>query len=301
MPSRPATAPTPLDMETLLPTSARLLCNPATECSCPFLADPLLVALPKVQSKCSRNRMDHAGRPSAGVRSPFWTAIRCLYPHQRSQIFPTRARATCCPSYSFDFRARSGPSQLLSLTSPWRPRCLSPRSTTSPSTAAGDPYDLGLFSVRGVRPPAGRRRQARRPRGTDLRVPAGGPTLFSTIHSITFDCTGDPYDLGLFWSELLGRPLADDDKPGDPEALIAGPGRRAEAAVHPGARRASRSRTACISTCDRTDAPGTRRSSAWSPSAPGVVADHRRPDGSGWVLMADPEGNEFCVERGELG
>jgi uncharacterized damage-inducible protein DinB len=28
-----------------------------------------------------------------------------------------------------------------------------------------------------------------------------------------------------------------------------------------------------------------------------VVDDHRRPDGSGWVTMADPEGNEFCVER----
>jgi hypothetical protein len=28
-----------------------------------------------------------------------------------------------------------------------------------------------------------------------------------------------------------------------------------------------------------------------------VVADHRRADGSGWVTMADPEGNEFDVER----
>ena len=28
-----------------------------------------------------------------------------------------------------------------------------------------------------------------------------------------------------------------------------------------------------------------------------VVGDHRRPDGTGWVTMADPEGNEFCVER----
>lgn len=26
-------------------------------------------------------------------------------------------------------------------------------------------------------------------------------------------------------------------------------------------------------------------------------ADHRRLDGKGWVLLADPEGNEFCVER----
>jgi catechol 2,3-dioxygenase-like lactoylglutathione lyase family enzyme len=25
------------------------------------------------------------------------------------------------------------------------------------------------------------------------------------------------------------------------------------------------------------------------------VADHRRPDGSGWRTLADPEGNEFCV------
>jgi predicted enzyme related to lactoylglutathione lyase len=31
------------------------------------------------------------------------------------------------------------------------------------------------------------------------------------------------------------------------------------------------------------------------------VADHTRPDGGGWVTLADPEGNEFCVERGELG
>jgi predicted enzyme related to lactoylglutathione lyase len=28
-----------------------------------------------------------------------------------------------------------------------------------------------------------------------------------------------------------------------------------------------------------------------------LVADHRRPDGTGWVVLADPEGNEFCVER----
>ena len=31
------------------------------------------------------------------------------------------------------------------------------------------------------------------------------------------------------------------------------------------------------------------------------VADHRRPDGSGWVTLADPEGNEFCVLRGDRG
>jgi hypothetical protein len=29
------------------------------------------------------------------------------------------------------------------------------------------------------------------------------------------------------------------------------------------------------------------------------VADHRRPDGGGWVTLADPEGNELCVLRSE--
>jgi hypothetical protein len=34
-----------------------------------------------------------------------------------------------------------------------------------------------------------------------------------------------------------------------------------------------------------------------------LVADHRKPDGTGWVLLADPEGNEFCILRSlaELG
>ncbi|GAA4953761.1 VOC family protein [Actinoplanes utahensis] len=29
------------------------------------------------------------------------------------------------------------------------------------------------------------------------------------------------------------------------------------------------------------------------------VADLRRPDGTGWVTLADPEGNEFCITRGD--
>lgn len=29
------------------------------------------------------------------------------------------------------------------------------------------------------------------------------------------------------------------------------------------------------------------------------VDDQRRPDGTGWVVLADPEGNEFCILRSE--
>ena len=30
-----------------------------------------------------------------------------------------------------------------------------------------------------------------------------------------------------------------------------------------------------------------------------TVEDLRRPDGTGWVVLADPEGNEFCILRSE--
>ena len=121
-----------------------------------------------------------------------------------------------------------------------------------------------------------------------------------SIRTITFDCTGDPYDLGLFWSELLGRPLADDDKPGDPEAVIVDPsggptllfvhveeGKTAKNRVHLDLEPHGRTRSAEV---ERAVALGASR-----------IADHTRPDGGGWVVLADPEGNEFCVERGKLG
>ncbi|WP_033338798.1 VOC family protein [Catenuloplanes japonicus] len=30
-----------------------------------------------------------------------------------------------------------------------------------------------------------------------------------------------------------------------------------------------------------------------------LVADRRNPDGTGWYVLADPEGNEFCILRSD--
>ncbi|MFK0258991.1 VOC family protein [Streptomyces sp. NPDC090445] len=124
--------------------------------------------------------------------------------------------------------------------------------------------------------------------------------MYPSIRTITFDCTGDPYDLGLFWSRVLGRPLADDDKPGDPEAIIKDPaggptllfvrvpeGKTAKNRIHLDLQPEGRTRDEEV---QRVRALGAR-----------VIADRTRPDGGGWLVLADPEGNEFCVERGELG
>ncbi|MFF4131105.1 VOC family protein [Streptomyces mirabilis] len=124
--------------------------------------------------------------------------------------------------------------------------------------------------------------------------------LHPTIRTLTFDCSGDPYDLGLFWSELLGRPLDDDDKPGDPEAVLRDPsggpmllfvrvpeGKSAKNRIHFDLQPQGRTRAQEVA---RALSLGARQ-----------IADHTRPDGGGWVTLTDPEGNEFCVERGELG
>ncbi|MEU3098107.1 VOC family protein [Streptomyces sp. NPDC006967] len=120
-----------------------------------------------------------------------------------------------------------------------------------------------------------------------------------TIRHITIDCTGDPYDLARFWSALLGRPLADDDKPGDPEALIADPeGGPSLLFVHGGEGKAAKNRLHL----DLWPTGRTRAEEVARAIGPGArrLADHTRPDGKGWVTLADPEGNEFCMERGEL-
>ncbi|WBB72098.1 VOC family protein [Micromonospora sp. WMMD1128] len=117
------------------------------------------------------------------------------------------------------------------------------------------------------------------------------------IHCVTVE-SDDPYALATWWARVLDRKLADDDFPGDPEAVLVSPDghgpdllfvevgeRHGKGAFH----------------LDLQPAEGTRDSEVARLRDLGatVVADRRRPDGTGWVVLADPEGNEFCVCRGE--
>lgn len=117
--------------------------------------------------------------------------------------------------------------------------------------------------------------------------------MTSLVRHITIDCA-DTYALGTFWAKVLGASLADDDKPGDPEALLKARGvtllfiavpdnKITKNRVHLDLQPQEHTRDEEV---DRVLALGAT-----------LVADHRRPDGTGWVTLADPEGNEFCVER----
>jgi predicted enzyme related to lactoylglutathione lyase len=118
--------------------------------------------------------------------------------------------------------------------------------------------------------------------------------MASLPHQITFDCA-DAYTLAQFWSQVFERPLHDDDNPGDPMALIefeAGPG-VLFIGVPEGKSVKNRLHLDVMPT-DRTRDEEVQRLLGVGAT---LYEDHRRDDGTGWVTMLDPEGNEFCVER----
>ncbi|MEU1187379.1 VOC family protein [Streptomyces sp. NPDC005859] len=115
--------------------------------------------------------------------------------------------------------------------------------------------------------------------------------MTSAIRHVTID-SSDAYALGSFWSEVLGLPLHDDDNPGDPEALIEGAGMLF--VTVPEAKSQKNRIHFDIQPQDRTREEEVERLLALGAT---LADDRRRPDGTGWAVLADPEGNEFCVER----
>src|SRR5262245_10765203 len=117
--------------------------------------------------------------------------------------------------------------------------------------------------------------------------------MTSLVRHITIDCA-DAYRLGSFWAEALGASLHEDDKPGDPEALVASAGGTLLFVTVPESKGAKNRVHLDIQPQDRTRDEEVERLQGLGAT---LVADHRRPDGTGWVTLADLEGNEFCVER----
>ena len=120
--------------------------------------------------------------------------------------------------------------------------------------------------------------------------------MTSTVRHITVDCR-DPYTLAVFWSQVFGTPIDPDDFPDDPCALVdPGPGQPGLLFERVPEPKATKNRVHLDLQPHTTREEEVERLLALGATH---VADHRRPDGSGWVVLADPEGNEFCVERSE--
>lgn len=117
--------------------------------------------------------------------------------------------------------------------------------------------------------------------------------MTSLVRHMTFDCS-DAYRQATFWAEVLGGKLADDDFPGDPEALVEAEGVTLLFVTVPDAKAGKNRVHVDLQPQDRTREEEVERLLALGAT---LVGDHRRPDGRGWATLADLEGNEFCVER----
>lgn len=119
------------------------------------------------------------------------------------------------------------------------------------------------------------------------------------IKHVTFD-SANPYRLAQFWSQVTGFREDPDNpnQPDDPEALLVSPdGGVALLFVPVPEPKPGKNRVHLdLVPLERTRDDEVR----WLLDLGAELADdQRRPDGSGWVVLRDPEGNEFCVERSD--
>ncbi len=117
--------------------------------------------------------------------------------------------------------------------------------------------------------------------------------MSSSILNISVDCI-DAYPLAQFWSQALDRPLGSDDEPDDDEvAVILADGRELLFLQVPEPK-ATKNR---LHLCLQPDQPREAEVERLFELGATLHDDHRNPDGTGWAVLLDPEGNEFCVLR----
>lgn len=117
----------------------------------------------------------------------------------------------------------------------------------------------------------------------------------SRIGNVSLDCA-QPYELARFWSRVLDRPIHPDNEPADDEVGIPldGGGELMFLRV-PEPKTVKNRMHLCL-------VPGQLRESEVErllAIGATMLQDRRNPDGTGWAVLGDPEGNEFCVLRSD--
>ncbi|MGW4893061.1 VOC family protein [Kitasatospora sp. NPDC004240] len=119
--------------------------------------------------------------------------------------------------------------------------------------------------------------------------------MVSVVQNVAIDCA-DAYELARFWSRVTGRPLHPEDRPGDPEVqvmLTQGP------VLYFNQVPEAKTVKNRIHLCLRPETSRDLEVRRLLDLGATLVADRRNSDGTGWAVLADPEGNEFCVLRSE--
>jgi hypothetical protein len=117
------------------------------------------------------------------------------------------------------------------------------------------------------------------------------------VHSITIDCS-DWTGLVKFWAAAsdFQEDAENPNEPGDPVGMLVSPDGRLQLLFIPVPEPKKVKNRIHL---DVIPTDGTRDEEVERLLGLGamLVDDRRNDDGTGWAVLADPEGNEFCVER----
>lgn len=119
--------------------------------------------------------------------------------------------------------------------------------------------------------------------------------MTSKIHSVTFDCS-NPAGLARFWMAALGYVVEPGSAPDHEDAALIDPhghGPRLMLNYVPEGKTVKNRVHLDIQPHDSMDAEVARLEQLGARR----IKTLREPRGT-WTVMHDPEGNEFCVERG---
>jgi predicted enzyme related to lactoylglutathione lyase len=120
--------------------------------------------------------------------------------------------------------------------------------------------------------------------------------MTSMVLNVTID-SADPQAQARFWSGVTGQPASDESRPGNPFWLVGPPSdqegpRLVFVPVTKAKLEKNRVHVDIVPT-NCSQAVELKRLLTLGAS---VVDDRRQAPGGGWVVLADPEGNEFCLE-----
>ena len=118
-----------------------------------------------------------------------------------------------------------------------------------------------------------------------------------SILNVTFDCS-DAASTASFWSELTNWPCSKEEMPGNPFWVVALSPAGASRLVFVDVVDAKTVKNRIHLDLVPEDASQDQEVDRILSLGARIIDDRRQATPGGWVVMADSEGNEFCVEGG---
>lgn len=119
--------------------------------------------------------------------------------------------------------------------------------------------------------------------------------MYSALLNVTFDCH-DPEAVATFWGAVTGYSVSKVDAPDNPHWVATSPEGKWPRLVFVGVpeRKVVKNRVHLdLVPSERDQSQEVERLLNLGAQ---IVDDRRELEPGGWVVLADPEGNEFCVE-----